>query len=245
LAVVLILLVLGIPFYLTSQPEYYARYKAVKPYYLTWRASTHGKMDCKDCHRKPGWGKAVTFEIKSVASFYLYKLAPPKQGNVLARPDKEACFLCHTKYRTISPSGDLLIPHRAHVEVLKLTCADCHKWLVHKRNPKGMNTPTMANCLGCHNGKRAPGACKSCHTEKAYPASHKAVDWLKVHSERTKEINCAQCHGWTPEYCQQCHRRRPPGHAGNWKKLHSGPAKINSKRCMVCHRQEKCLECHD
>lgn len=240
-----LLLAVGVPFYITSQPKYFARYKAMKSYYLTWQASTHSKMDCKDCHRKLGLKNVTIFEIKAIGKFYLYALSPPNQADFFNKPAKQACFECHTKYRTISPSGDLLIPHRAHVEVLKLTCASCHKWLVHKKNPRGINTPTMENCLKCHNGKQASHECKSCHTEKAYPPSHKASDWLQAHSERSKEIDCSECHGWTPKYCQECHSKRPAGHAGNWKKLHSSPAKINSKGCMVCHKQKKCLECHD
>lgn len=242
---VLLLPIVGIPLYITSQPEYYARYKATRPYYLTWQASTHGKMVCKDCHRKPGLANTAAFEIENLAQFYLYAIFPPNRADVLSKPTRQACFLCHTKYRTVSPSGDLLIPHRAHVEVIKLTCADCHKWLVHRENPKGMNTPTMNTCLKCHDGNRASDACKSCHTEKSYPETHKASNWLQAHSERTKEIDCSSCHGWTPKYCQECHNKRPAGHVGNWKKLHASPAKINSKRCMVCHQQKKCMECHD
>jgi len=103
----------------------------------------------------------------------------------------------------------------------------------------------MTICLRCHDGKKASRACKSCHTEKAYPVSHRAADWLRVHSERTKEIECGSCHGWTPEFCQECHSRRPPSHVGNWKKAHSHPAKARATGCLVCHKKAKCLTCHD
>ncbi len=241
----LLVLTIGIPSYIISKPKYYARYKVMRSYYSAWQASTHSKMVCRDCHRKPGLVNIAFFEANAIWKFYLYSFSSPDKADFFTKPSKQACFECHTKYRTISASGDLLIPHRAHVEVLNLECTSCHKWLVHKKNPRGLNTPIMENCLKCHNGEQASAECKSCHTEKAYPDSHKASNWLQVHSERTKEIDCTDCHGWTPKYCQDCHSKRPLSHAGNWKKLHSDPAKINSKHCLVCHKEKDCLECHD
>lgn len=241
----LILLLIGVPLYATSRPQFYQRFKAVKPLYEAWRVSTHSRMNCGSCHVEPELKNVVVYKLKSIGNFYLSYIAPPAQPGIFVKPSKKVCFQCHTKYRTISPSGDLLIPHRAHVEVLKLKCVYCHWWLVHRKNPKGLNSPPMTKCLKCHDGKQASQACKSCHTEKAYPASHRAADWPKQHSQRTKEINCGDCHGWTPQFCQECHGRRPPSHAGNWKKAHSFPAKARSKGCLVCHKRSKCLTCHD
>ena len=62
-------------------------------------------------------------------------------------PDRQACQKCHTSYRQVSPNGDLLIPHRAHVQVLKLDCPVCHKDLVHSVNKQGFNRPEMETCL--------------------------------------------------------------------------------------------------
>ena len=52
-----------------------------------------------------------------------------------------ACSKCHVDLRTVSPSGDLNIPHRAHVAVLKMQCVECHDNLVHTTNAAGQPHP--------------------------------------------------------------------------------------------------------
>ncbi len=242
LAVALLLTV--VPLYSTRQPAYYNNFNGTKSYYQTWKSSTHEKMDCAECHIEPGFDNLALFKAKSVGEYYL-KYVAPKKVNIFDRPTRKACQQCHTTYRVVSASGDLLIPHRAHIEVLKMSCSDCHRALVHTQNTRGVNTPQMKMCLKCHDGRKASAQCKSCHTEKAYPESHRAKDWIKVHSERAEDKSCAKCHAWTPDFCKECHSKKPESHAGNWKKLHAKPAKENSKRCMICHKKKKCLECHD
>jgi hypothetical protein len=240
-----LLIFFGIPMYQARQSKYYRSFKGTKEYYATWKVSTHEKMSCIDCHVEPGTENRIVFIVKAVAEHYVGRFFSDEK-NLFHKPSRQACQECHTTYRVVSASGDLLVPHRAHIEVLKMSCADCHNALVHTQNTKGVNTPAMDKCLKCHDGKKASDKCKSCHTEKAYPKSHQAKNWIEVHSEKEKEINCAKCHAWTPDFCKECHTKKPQSHkAGNWKKLHAGPAKNNSKRCMICHEKKKCLECHD
>lgn len=243
LAVIVILL--GIPMYTARHSEYYRNFNGTKDYFQTWKTSTHEKMSCIECHVEPGAKNRTVFISKAVGEHYL-RYALPNKTNLFDEPTRKACQECHTTYRVVSASGDLLVPHRAHIEVLKMSCADCHEALVHTQNTKGVNTPQMKECLKCHDGEEASAECKSCHTEKGYPENHEAKDWLEVHSEREKEIDCAECHAWTPDFCKECHSKKPKRHTiGNWKKLHAKPAKKNSKQCMICHKKKKCLECHD
>ena len=99
----------------------------------------------------------------------------PARGSrsVFGTPTNEACLACHNDLRTVSPKGDLQIPHRAHVTVLKMKCVECHNYLVHEKSPEGKHTPPMAGCLRCHDGDTAKNTCTACHTEKAAPASHR------------------------------------------------------------------------
>ncbi len=240
-----LLIVFGIPMYAARQSEYYRDFNGTKEYFATWKTSTHEKMSCIECHVEPGTKNRVVFVAKAVAEHYIGRVFP-NATNLFHEPSRKACRECHTTYRVVSASGDLLVPHRAHIEVLKMSCADCHNALVHTQNTKGVNTPSMEKCLKCHDGKEASAKCKSCHTEKSYPKNHRASNWLEVHSEKEKEIDCAECHAWTPDFCKECHSKKPKSHkAGNWKKLHADPAKENSKQCMICHNKKKCLECHD
>jgi hypothetical protein len=210
-----------------------------------WRQSTHARMSCVDCHVNPGATGLATFSARSIPAFYSQLLFGPKSTNLLRPPDAVACQKCHTGVRQVSPGGDLLIPHRAHVDVLKINCVVCHERLVHTSNPAGINKPRMVKCLErCHDGKKATAVCTKCHTRKQTPATHKRKDWLVVHSEVAKQDGCGACHAWSPDFCAECHKRRPVTHAGNWKTAHQVRARVSDKGCRVCHTDEFCKRCH-
>ena len=121
----------------------------------------------------PGADGFLTFAARSIPAFYSQLLSGPDNTNLLKAPSRAACQKCHTSYRQVAPSGDLLIPHRAHVEVLKIECVACHKDLVHSLNRRGFNRPEMERCLEqCHDGDKATNECVKCHTRKQTPASH-------------------------------------------------------------------------
>jgi hypothetical protein len=242
--VVVVLLVL--PVFSTLQPGYYERYPSLRVRMANWRLSTHSKIACADCHVDPGPLGFIDFAAKSIPAFYSQLLFGPKPTNLLSVPDIAACERCHTTYRQVSAAGDLLIPHRAHVDVLQIKCAVCHKNLVHSLNAAGFNKPEMATCMKCHDGKQAVNQCSKCHTQKAIPENHKAPDWLAIHSTKVHTIDCARCHGFTPDFCGACHKQRPPSHVGNWKTAHAAAVAVRGvKDCYVCHDQKTfCGKCH-
>ena len=245
-AVFVILIGIALPVFSTLQPEYYERYPGLHVRMDNWRKSTHSKVGCAGCHVNPGFVGFMTFAAKSIPDFYSQLIQGPRQTNLLGVPDRSACRQCHTDYRQVSPQGDLLIPHRAHVVVLKMQCAQCHKNLVHSVNVAGFNRPEMSTCLAaCHNGKTATDQCTKCHTRKQTPASHLQADWLQVHSQKVATIDCGKCHGFTQNFCADCHGKRPASHVGNWKTTHQVPARENKKRCLVCHTETFCKTCHD
>jgi hypothetical protein len=198
-----------------------------------------------DCHVDPGVGGFLAFSARAIPAFYSQLVMGPNAGNMILRaPDRQACQKCHTTYRQVSPAGDLLIPHRAHVVVLGIECRVCHKNLVHSLNPQGFNRPTMQTCLTCHNGDKATNVCVKCHTRKNAPPTHSKPDWLQVHGTQADLKVCAGCHGWTPDFCKQCHQRRPPSHVGNWKTKHGPVATKRGAGCLVCHNEPFCKRCH-
>ena len=247
LVVAVVLVLLALPVFSTLQPGYYERYPSLRIRMTAWRASTHAKVGCADCHVDPGVSGLLAFAAKSVPAFYSQLLFGPKPTNLLAVPSAAACEKCHTVNRQVSPSGDLLIPHREHVEVLGIKCAVCHKNLVHSLNSQGFNTPEMATCMTCHDGKQATNECVKCHTQKQVPASHKKADWLDIHGTQSEKINCGQCHGYQPDYCRTtCHEQLPPSHAGNFNQTHQFRiAARGTKGCYFCHVSVKfCDQCH-
>lgn len=242
---VAVLVALVLPGISTLQPGYYSRYPDLRDRMDHWEVSTHGRMGCIDCHVEPGIKGHLLYGVKSVPAFYSQLIQGPKKTNLLGEPSSEACQQCHTSYRRVSPDGDLLIPHRAHVEVLGVNCVDCHTDLVHTENEKGFNRPTMVACLdACHDGTQATEECIKCHTRKHTPETHAKADWLQVHGVQTDTTNCAECHEWTPDYCNDCHKERPSTHVGNWKKGHQFRASDRGQGCTVCHAEKFCKDCH-
>lgn len=246
-AVVIVLLVL--PFVSTLQAGYYHRYPKLRPRMDSWRVSTHARISCTQCHVEPEARGVATFWARSIPAFYSQVVVGPKRANVLSVPGRRACQKCHTTYRRVSASGDLLIPHRAHVEVLGVGCATCHKDLVHSNNRQGFNQPEMETCLTeCHDGDKATDKCAKCHTGKQVPRTHREAGWLQAHGELSEKVDCGTCHAWTPDYCRECHEKRPASHVGNWKKDHQVPAKKRGEKgCVFCHEggAQYCKKCHD
>ncbi len=245
-AIVLVVLALVVPVWSTLQPGYYQRYPSLAGRMHNWSTSTHARVPCSGCHVNPGLGGYASFSARAIPAFYSQLLFGPKPTNLLQVPTTQACQKCHTTYRQVSPNGDLLIPHRAHVVVLKISCPVCHKNLVHSKNTKGFNAPEMQTCLKCHDGTKAKNSCTTCHTQKEVPASHKQKDWLEVHPTLVGKIDCGKCHGWTPNFCQDCHSKKPASHVGNWKTNHAAAAKARGEKgCLVCHGGAKfCKQCH-
>ena len=241
-----LLIGLLLPIFSTLQPGYYERYPELRVRMASWRASTHAKMSCAQCHVDPGVTGALSFAAKAIPDFYEQLIFGPKSTNLLAVPSSLACQQCHTTARQISASGDLLIPHRAHVTVLDVKCAVCHKDLVHSQNAKGYNSPEMKTCMTCHDGEQAVDECVKCHTRKQVPDDHNEPDWLSVHGGRITEVDCASCHKWTPDYCSDCHAQLPESHAGNFKQTHQDRIKVvGQDGCFVCHDEKKfCGTCH-
>lgn len=242
-----IIVVVGLPVFSTLQPRYYERYPELGPRMENWRNSTHARIACSGCHVEPGVLGYATFAARSIPAFYSQLVQGPHPDNLLGVPSVAACQKCHTSYRQVSSNGDLLIPHRAHVEVLEIDCAKCHTDLVHTENTQGYNGPRMAGCLeGCHDGEAASDECTDCHTRKHVPEDHKRADWLEVHSQMVDTVDCGECHAWSPDFCAECHAKRPASHEGNWKKGHAPVAlRRGPAGCMTCHDEALCKDCHD
>lgn len=232
-----------LPGYIASRPAFLERYEVFDKHYSSWRKSTHAEIACQSCHVPPGQVDQALFNMRMLAEFYLSAAMPARTPKLFGKPGNASCETCHYTSRTVSPSGDLKIPHRAHVGVLKLKCVHCHKWVVHFKNPEGKHTPRMKTCLVCHNGTKAKKKCATCHKRKSFPLSHRSPEWLVVHPDRQKQVNCRRCHGWTATWCRQCHSQRPNSHKGRWRTTHRFKVR-DHRNCEACHKGPFCVRCH-
>ncbi|MBI5230977.1 MAG: hypothetical protein HY876_02305 [Coriobacteriales bacterium] len=232
-----------VPGFIASQPDFMKRYTNMDAEYATWSTSVHAQVACSRCHVPPRATAQLGHRVRMLGEFYVSVVSRGRQPKLLSTPTNEACASCHIDLRTVSPSGDLNIPHRAHVNVLKLKCVKCHGYLVHLSNPEKKHTPRMVTCLSCHDGKQAKNACSTCHTDKAAPVSHRAKDWVVVHPDKQKETDCTKCHKWTDKWCAECHSRRPRSHGDKWRSKHRFQVEAH-RNCEACHKAAFCVRCH-
>lgn len=243
LALGLVLLVIALPAWIASRPGFFGGMPTLTEQYVPWATSTHLTVGCEGCHIPPRVLPRTLYHARLVGEFYLSWLPGDRTPDVFPRPTNEACLFCHSDLRSVSPRGDLQIPHRAHVTILAMDCVECHDFLVHELSPAGTHTPTMQGCLRCHDGDAAKDTCTACHTEKAAPADHAAPDWPVVHALRAQEPECDSCHKWTDDWCVDCHVRRPKSHGDDWRAVHRDRVKAH-RSCEACHEAPFCIRCH-
>jgi hypothetical protein len=239
--VVLVLLVVAVPAYVGTSPGFLGTYPNMETQHAQWETSAHTSASCDDCHVGPGVVAQTAFAARMLGEFYISWVVD-REPEVLDTPENAACESCHIDLRAVSASGDLLIPHRAHVDILEMECVECHDYLVHEETPEGTHTPRMVDCMDCHDGEQAKDTCEACHTAKAAPDSHAAADWLITHPDE-EDPECEECHGWTEDWCAECHSRRPPSHTDDWRSIHRDRV-AERRNCEACHEGEFCVDCH-
>lgn len=243
LGLALVLLLLGVPACITTRPAYLASFPGAEDEYRAWTRSTHAEIECDDCHADRGLLAQVAYRTRMVGEFYITLVLRNREPDVFARPANSSCVVCHSELRSISPEGDVRIPHRAHIEILKIDCVECHHYVTHQTSSEGKHTPPMSGCLQCHDGRTARDDCSACHTDKAAPKSHAAGDWLVVHARDADDPACTRCHRWTERWCADCHSQRPKSHTKDWRGVH-GLRVARHRGCEACHTGSFCERCH-
>lgn len=243
-AVVLgVLLLVVVPGYVATRPSFFSRYPALTQKVEPWMVSTHTEAGCEGCHVAPSTVARLAYGATMAGEFYRSLFTTAQAPDVFGRPTNDSCLTCHNDLRTVSPKGDLQIPHRAHVSILEMDCVDCHNYLVHELSPEGKHTPPMIGCMECHDGDRAKDSCSACHTQKAAPDNHSASDWLITHPREQDDPECVGCHKWAPDWCADCHSQRPRSHTADWRAAHGEQVKVH-RSCEACHEAGFCVRCH-
>jgi len=213
-----------------------------------WKESTHSNVNCVECHVNPGFVSEIEHKILSYKEIYAQFFGGGHMPEDIHTPTNASCLQCHYLDREVSPGGDLKIPHREHVEMRDLMCADCHFNVVHSRRGEPGGPPPMDVCYMCHDGDRAPNACSTCHRDPP--------DENKVHPEgaiqnhgklaRDRTEDCFRCHSERSGFCEDCHKKPPESHtAQDWRYMHNKTVQKEGRSgCNGCHEQEFCDRCH-
>lgn len=243
LAILAVGVLIVLPGYLAAKPSFFGRYPTLHNQYKPWSSSTHVEAGCEGCHVPPSPVDRGVYRVRMIGVFYSSLVSKSKAPGVFAKPTNDACLACHSDLRSVSPKGDVQIPHRAHVSILKMQCVECHNYLVHELSPEGKHSPPMLECLRCHDGDTAKNACSACHTQKAAPATHSGSDWLVLHAKESADPACVRCHKWKDDWCADCHRSRPRSHGSDWRAVHGAQVKKH-RSCEACHDDAFCTRCH-
>ncbi len=183
----------------------------------------------------------------------------------------ENCHLGKEPYGTFSAVvRNFNFPHKVHWAKQKIDCAVCHSDMSGIDNYPPI--PKMADCLSCHQERKAPENCSACHdvVARLRPQNHTPT-WLKDHdvAALSNTADCQLCH--TQLTCDNCHSGARLGgdlpqlnpvpsyrqdmmkgklllsrnHDLNYVYFHGLDANTKAKDCRVCHEApEFCTDCH-
>jgi nitrate/TMAO reductase-like tetraheme cytochrome c subunit len=208
----------------TSTPRFCGSCHIMKPYYESWKHSSHGKIACVECHIAPGVGAEIRKKweaLSMVASYFTGSYGT----NPWTEVDDAACLRCHERRLLAGKElvRDVLFDHSTHLSEMRrgktLRCTSCHSQIV-----QGSHIAvTTSTCILCH-FKGAPEGegttrCQLCHTvpTKTYVVGTVRFD----HSDVNRfGMECRWCHA------------RPAGSQGE----------VPLERCVTCHNQTARLE---
>ncbi|MHB1125400.1 MAG: NapC/NirT family cytochrome c [Bacillota bacterium] len=205
-----------------TDSSYCASCHMMKPEFYTWEASSHNQVQCIRCHVEPEVNKKYNYRFFMVKEWYAsitgdYGLVIQATSKI---PDA-TCIECHNmEKRTVTPSGDLIIPHSKHAQK-GINCTSCHTGFAHGNIARKRVTfrtdyarwdasigknfmtdvknirPEMDVCMKCHAVRKAPLTCGSCHETLMLPKSHQA--------EKFRNGGHGQEAGKDIKYCDSCH----------------------------------------
>lgn len=222
---------------LTYKPEACLTCHIMKPYYDNWKASTHNKVSCVDCH--PYRPATIVFSTMRYLSG-AYRL--PLKSHV---EDKE-CILCH-KPEAIKKTAFEGVPfnHLEHIQNVKrgeaLHCTSCHYSLVQSKSHMAVDRNV---CMVCHfYGMPAQynQNCTICHS--VIRKDVKIGETVFSHESFMKKgSRCIECHSETvrgsgevpEERCTGCHveRKLEGQDVTRLHRIHIGRGYIT---CFNCH----------
>lgn len=233
---------------MTSQPLFCGSCHVMKPYYNSWKTSSHNEVPCVECHIPPGIGSEIRKKYEALAMVARY-ITGTYSTNPWTEIEDNACLRCHEK-RLLAGKvlfKNVLFNHTPHLVELRrkkrLRCTSCHSQIV-----QGMHIRvTETSCFLCHfkGVKIGEGManCMLCHgtPEKKIVTAGFEFDHRNV--ERYK-MDCLFCHSHSIEgegnvlleRCYNCHNDPE-----RLKKLDQ-PEYLHTKH--ITEHKVECIACH-
>ncbi|MDW7727800.1 MAG: cytochrome c3 family protein [Candidatus Methanoperedens sp.] len=208
---------------ITENPEFCGKNcHIMRPYYDSWRTSSHNDVRCVDCHYEPGLVGHAKGKIGGLMQFYNYETTVEEySGKLYAKVLDKNCRLCHenrlhleVNYMGVNFSHDnhLLEPKRnvgltctschsmvvigmkEHQSVTDPSCSQCHPNII--QEDLGHIVVTTSTCFTCH-FKAIPedktiSGCPSCHGPPEQ--THKDYTNFDHSKHLSRGYECTTCH---------------------------------------------------
>lgn len=198
-------------------------------------------------------------------------------------PAEAVCRGCHVADAAQAPVGIPALPdiparpallpagvkfnHALHLQ-RGVACGLCHAGVEDAKAWRAEDhLPSMALCLGCHDGKQATSRCAACHPTlpdgrlKTWLPGGRLIPTGSLRGADAHTAGFRTQHkiaGRDQRYCTTCHKQsecldchgagvvRPTDfHPLDYATLHAVDARRNQTNCSACHRNQTfCLGCH-
>ena len=235
---------------LTSTSKFCSACHYMKPFFQSWKESSHRQVECKVCHYPPGLRSTLRAKMEGLVMVGRYWTKLYLKSKPWAEIQDESCLQkgCHDKRLLEGPVKfkTVAFDHRIHFTDLKrgkqLRCTSCHSQIVQGEHI----TVTESSCFICH-FKKSDGFpqindCSHCHKKD------------QLVSEKTSRFNhttvlergfpCDKCHsqviigdGAVPrENCFKCHfEKERLDKYGETVLIHDNHIAKNKIECTQCH----------
>jgi hypothetical protein len=216
----------------------------MRPYYDSWRTSSHNDVACVECHYEPGLIGHIKGKINGLMQFYSYETTVEEySGKLYAKVMDKNCLVCHKK-RIFSSEVDYMGVNFSHLNHLlqpkrgiELTCTSCHSMLV--IGMKEHRSVTDPSCTQCH-----PSIIKEDMGHIVVTTSTCFTCHFRDVPRNTSISGCPSCHGAPKE----THR--------NYTNFNHSIHLEKNIKCMDCHtnisvnandivQKKKCYSCHN
>jgi len=242
------------------------------------------RADCSHCHKLAGDGNQAGLpQHPECAGCHT---RPEIRPNLSAASTTRDCRGCHSPEEIEKPSirtgpgvwSNIEFSHQVHLQAKpqqRLDCLTCHRSVpisVSRATLGTLGTPTMLDCVGCHEAGRRLGVqfqmsnCGLCHrngVQGAVPANHNSnvrppshnPGFRVQHREQAAapDARCYACHtsvspnAKSGNQCVSCHEvARPASHTQRWRDdIHGRYAALDRVACATCHTADYCSRCHN
>ncbi len=245
---IVILVVSFVGFEVTSFPRFCSTCHNMKPYYESWKVSSHNEVNCIKCHSDPGLVPYLKTKANGLVEVAVYL-----SGNIATNYQTEvsdaSCLRegCHSQEKLKEGKVDfekgISFEHETHLETLKddfrLRCTSCHSQIVQDEHI----SVASSTCFSCHFKNEEPNEgtaeCALCHSDLTgaefnhEPIVKAGMDCLNCHKEPVKGEG-----GVDQEKCLSCHSE-----ASRFNRieettfLHLKHTSENKVECFQCHSQ--------